>query len=512
MDSAAEGPPRRQLLVVGVVAWVWSALLFAVWGLATPLWGSADSYAQVFRAYSVWHGQVVAPDQPGATGGEAVIRVPAGLASSAASVSCFAFHPEQPASCIVPPGDEPGTVEMPNGAGKYPPAYYLLVGWPSLFLSGTALFYGVTLAAAALAAVFVAWAVVAAHLARRRVWPLAGVLVAITPQVMYFGGAANPNSVEITGAIGLASCSVAFLRNPDGRAERVVFRLAMLAASAMILARMLAPVWVAAWIAVVWLLWGRELWRVVLRRPHVWWLLAPAVATVSLLAWTYATGLTSYGAPVADLSLRGALHASFDRIVPETLYEQVGQFGWLDTPLAAPWRWTYVAAWLLLVGLALLALRLRARMAVVAAAGAALVLPILIQAQEWNSLGPVWQGRYTLPLTVMVSILALALVADDAWRQRAPRALAWAAPVCLAAVVLVDVQALVLQLRRIVGGLPDGDPFEGPYSPPLPPQLLLGVLVLLLLAALLSLVYPVVEARRGAGRGGDRDLPVAPIP
>ena len=93
--------------------------------------------------------------------------------------------------------------------------------------------------------------------------------------------------------------------------------------------------------------------------------------------------------------------------------------GWLDTPAPTGVVW----GTLLLIGAllvpALIAARPRMRWALVAAIVAAVVIPVLAQAVLYPTTGLIWQGRYTLVLSIGVVITA-GIALDDS-QELSPR-------------------------------------------------------------------------------------------
>ena len=89
------------------------------------------------------------------------------------------------------------------------------------------------------------------------------------------------------------------------------------------------------------------------------------------------------------------------------MLQQVGDFGWLDTPMP---NGVYIRVLLAVMFLAFTAfLRLSPRQMVTVGwlFLAQYFLPIVLQAVQFNTNGLVWQGRYTLPLTVMLPVFLM---------------------------------------------------------------------------------------------------------
>jgi hypothetical protein len=145
------------------------------------------------------------------------VEVPAGLVRLIDS-DCHAFQPERAASDCTgrqgPPDDRPVT-ELTYMA-RYPPAYYVVVGWA--LRAGVAAGLDGPSAVLLARAVSGAWAVgalfAAAILLRRVMAPaavLASVLLATAPLTLFVSAAVNPNGVEVAVTV-LASAAVVVLR------------------------------------------------------------------------------------------------------------------------------------------------------------------------------------------------------------------------------------------------------------------------------------------------------------
>ncbi|WP_101523021.1 DUF2142 domain-containing protein [Nocardioides houyundeii] len=480
---------RTRLLVTTLVAWVWVFGCFMAWSVATPLWSTPDAPAHDLMAWHVGHGNLE-PEltdvfASGVTS-NAVMDVPEGLVQSASSFSCMVFQPEVPASCMTFPTDSETLVEFTNPAGRNMPTYYLATGWPSNLVPQQYAVYAERVAAAALAALFVAFAISAALTMRRPGVALTGVGLTLTPMVMYLGGAVNPNITEITAGIALAACGLAFWRDPDSWLGAAMFRRAMLAATVMVTIRMLAPFWVLIWAAAFVALARRRTWRAVLTRRNLPWAFLPAAGAVFDLWWTNHAELLSIQAEDKfDLSWPQRLMEAKQWIDSTTLVQQVGSFGWLELTLP-PEQFT-VIAWttIFVLSTALVLLTRREVLVVVALGLATYAAPILLQAYQWNTTGGVWQGRYTLPVTVMVPVFALFLASerldgDRAWLRRR-LGIAWS--VAIAILAVGQLRAFLHLLRRNVSGTEGDSLFDGPWDPPLPGELLTAVLAALLAAA-----------------------------
>ena len=149
-------------------------------------------------------------------------------------------------------------------------------------------FVSVLLAAALLASTFVT-----ASEAQLPTFAGAGLLLAVTPTVLFLAGSVNPSGLEIAAAIAVwASGALFATRAAQGRfSNRLVDRLGI-AAIALVIARPLGPLWLALAGVVLFIVARRRgvarLWSSMRCR---WWLAGIVSATVLVLAWDVWQGL-----------------------------------------------------------------------------------------------------------------------------------------------------------------------------------------------------------------------------
>jgi len=466
------------------------------WSLAIPLWSTPDAPAHDLMAWHVGHGNFepeLSDEFSSGVTSNAITPVPQGLVSRAASATCLTVKPFN-AACIVPPTDDGTPYDFVNPAGRNMPTYYLATGWPSALVSPSDAIGANRVAATALASLFVAIGIAAARTMARPGIAVTGVLLTLTPMVVYLGGVVNPNSLEITAAVALAACSVAFWRQPDTWLGRAMFRRAMLAATVMVTIRMLAPVWVIVGGLALVALADRRVWRAV-RDRRVWpWMALPVAGALFDVWWTAHTKLLEIqAADKFDLSWGTRLVRARKWIDDTTLIQQVGSFGWLDLNLPPEQFTVYVWTSLFVLSTALVVLSRRQLLVVGGLVLASYVVPVVLQAYQWNTTGGVWQGRYTLPLTVMVPVFALFLASerldgDRAWLRRRFSVL-WT--VALAVLAVGQLRAFLFVLKRNVSGAftnsyrPENY-FDGPWDPPLPGAVLTAALAAVLVVGLVA--------------------------
>lgn len=460
---------RSRLWRTTLICWSVAFVAILLWSVATPMWTAPDATAHGMRAYAVGQGQVVADPVDGAYVSDT--PVPQGLLESSLSVDCRKEGAGRTAACVkLPDPEQSAEVSYYNPAGRYIPTYYLLVGPAASFAPLEYTWYAQNFVASFLASFFVGLAGAAALSCRSRALALTGLVVACSPMVLWLGGVTNPQSLEIVAALAMVACTLVFLAQPDTWLGRAMFARAMVAAGAMIAVRSVSPVWVAVWFCAFALLASGPVWRALRTRRNLAWMGLPTAAVAVSAAWTLSTDVGDITATQAhDFSWSERLQLSWLRIDPGTVQEMVGWFGWLDTTLDVAVVHLYQWPALAVVVLAVAFLRTREVLAVGFLAVCTYVLPIVMQAANWNMDGQWWQGRYTLPLMVMVPLTALMLAAqrvDLADRSLPTRKLVWLVPVLLAPLAYVHVEAFRTHLGRNVNAGRGDSALDGPWEPP----------------------------------------------
>lgn len=477
------------------LAWfVGFSIVFGMWSLATPLWTTPDAQYHDLAAWSYGHGDLnpkYTEQETNWVTSNAITKVPVGIAESAATTWCYAFHADRPASCIKPVGPDTELYPFVNSAGRNFPVYYAVVGVASNFGSNAQGLFAMRVAAIALVAWLLAWAATACLATRRPGLALTGLFVSITPMFASIAGAVNPNSIEIAAAYATAVCSLVFFADPKSAVGEKMLRRAAIAATILGSTRILGPAWLAIWVVALLIMQRKELFTVPLKARNKWWLLAPIFGVIANMAWLQRSGLNNIRKePRFDLGLGERLSLTFDHIM-NTLPQIVGNFGWLDTPLPLHLVFTYLLFTGYLLGVAWLLLDRRAMWATAATVVLALAAPILLEAWKYNLQGPVWQGRYMLPTIGLIPILVLTAAAtsqrtDPVWERRALR---WTYAGGLAVLAWVHLRSVSLLLERNMHGLqvPGSKAPKWPtWHPPVEPWILTSVLALTMLIGIIA--------------------------
>jgi hypothetical protein len=383
-----------------------------VWAAASPAFSGPDEGSHALRAYSAGRGEVVGPDGteiPGIIGIPTRVEVPRTLGDLPGAITCYAFQANVPAACASDPDVGSGTGTYTDTAGRTPPLYHLLVSpplelWPRL--------RGLYAARALGAAVFAAFAAGAfTVLLRRRLHTaLVGGFLACTPMAWFFAGVLNPSGLEIAAGVATWAAGIAVLHDwREGRdASRGACVLLGAAGVALAMTRSLGPLWVA----VV----GAALLALAaangdLRRPfrdRGVRTAGIAIAAGCLLdaIWVTAVDTLSNTGQFADEPLHEAIAHSLGRQFG-MWHSIFAQFGYLDTLPPEGVHLVLAGCWLALGVVAMTVARHRIdRLVVLAVLAAGLLAGVAVEASQYNQLGPVWQGRYSLPLLAGVPMLS----------------------------------------------------------------------------------------------------------
>jgi len=447
-------------------------MLLALWGLATPRFAVPDEPAHFVKAAAVARGQLIGPPERPTR-----FRLPPAIVDARFQTGCFVFLPKQPADCAPGQGGSGAgsqDVVAYTAAGKYPPAYYALVGLPSLVWPDLRAVHAARGVSAGLSAALLAAALTAAVAGGSRLAAVA-IGLAVTPMVLFLASGINPSGPEIAAAAALWSAG-AVLAVATGPPARPLMASVGLSAVVLALSRPISPFWVAVIGAALLLLAG---WRRVAEllgyRSTQVAVVAIVLACAAQAAWIVTSGsLQLYGAG-QRVALPERVRTSVG-LTDERLRQMVGWFGWLDTPPPLAVQLAWAAALLVLLVVALRRATPRSVGLVVLLAGGVLAVPVVLEARSISEVGYFWQGRYTLPLAV-----GLPLVAAASSRGRPghpPRATA----LLLAVLVACHLVSYVTALGRYTVGTGQGlGLVGGDWSPPLPALTLVVAFLLTLL-------------------------------
>lgn len=441
-----------------------ATVLASTWALGIGRYGGPDEPAHVLRAAAVARGELVG-EPAGAVGdglpsGYRVVSVPAALASG--DPACYRHDPTVTSECADSAAAKE-RVRAATSAGAYPPLYYALVGVPVRLIGGSAEMYWYRVVAAVLNAIVLA--VVALRL---RPFGHAAVVAttALTPAAWFLLGVVNPNGFELALVL-LAWVGVARWCTDGGRAPvstdappRWVSRHASLQRAGRVrwagrvgsaenreawwvsvplaIAMACRPVAVLAALTVLVVVEvrARPTWT---QRVRLW---GPvALAGTAVAAWNVGVGLQVDDPRTAGTGSFAEATRAAILAVPTTMSEAINSLGWLE--FAAPAG--VLAIWSAIAVISMRAWRPSRQIVGPAVVWAVLLVatPVVFEVAVHRSLGPIWQGRYSLP--TFVGIVALVLCERVSISRRSAKAI-------VALVVAVEVTTYWWVVRRYAVG------------------------------------------------------------
>jgi hypothetical protein len=428
----------------------------AAWIVASPLMAVPDEPAHAVRAAAAVRGELVGVDSTEARG-HVEFSVPPGIAE-ASSLTCFAFDGTVDASCQPDVDDALGPlVPGMSTAELNLNSYYVMVGWPSLFLGGEAGLVGMRLMSALLVAVAVGFAVMQLRMLPRHGWSLVALAVSMTPMVGWLSASVNPNALEWAAAVGLLSTLLALGRT-DSPPRIMLERAGIVVATTLLLVsgRTVTLLWLLLVVVAAVIAAEPKRLVTVIRAPAVW-AAAALCGTIAVAALVWAVRPPAYDPFIVEVpGMGGSFTEGFMRMLTDAPFywqEMIGVFGWKDTP-SLPIVVALLGAVLLgLLGTSLSVGRSRLLAAGVVLAAAMLLVPPVLQGLLLEDVGYMWQGRYMLPVLGMQMVIAGLILDEEVRASRGSRALQTA---ILLVAWATTVLAFIQVLRRFAVGLDAG--------------------------------------------------------
>jgi hypothetical protein len=397
------------------------ALLLLAWLMSNPPFRSPDEIAHYLRAAGISEGRIVGKD--------ARFQAPAlnvlGLTPRQQRTFDAYSRRVDVAPVLAPfPCRAGRPCRTVTYVGNYQPLPYLL---PAVAMrAGDSPAAGNRLARAGAAAGALGFLALAAAL----LWgagprSLLGLTAAVTPMVLFTGAVVNPAGLEI--AAGLAmTAAVLRVHRHGGDAPGRVWAALGLSGAATALAWQLGPVFMAFNFLLLLALLGPGGLRTVREtRP------GPAMAALAALVAGGAGYLAWRGTAGGDRVVVSVdpLGRSLDRGVEQlgnSFEGVVGVFGvFSDLELPLVWHLAWAVGALAVVALGLRAAGRRERAVLAAAILVALAFPVLFFGAIYRHTGFLMQGRYILPLVLIVPLLAGEALARSRRRAAWDGALRW---------------------------------------------------------------------------------------
>ncbi|WP_146251490.1 DUF2142 domain-containing protein [Modestobacter versicolor] len=435
-----------------LLSWFLLSVAISGWAITTPLFASPDEPAHVVKAAAVARGELTGRtiEQPGTyfeiiTG----VEVPEYYADSMDNTECFLQKASEAADCApdFAAGDN-RDAEVQTWIGRYPPLYYAIVGLPSLVSDGTAAVLGMRVVSAVLCAGFFALGLWALRTSRHGRVMLAAGWLAVTPTALFFGGMVNSSGLEIAAGFATWCLLVPLVRDPA--AHHVRGRLAAGMTTAVVLLNTRPGSGLLALLIAVCLvvMATREFWRAALAERR--WVPASTIGAIGAVcagAWLLAVDPTASLGGIPDSKL-GDVSTALGAAIGLTgryVKEQLAVFGALNVTLHGLFLVLLGGAIALLVLAGLVRGRAGTRWALGLLLVASFVVPVVSQIPSAADLGLIWQGRYGLPMSIGLPIVAMAALTSRHGEDRLTR---WSALALTPLVAGVHVAALFWSLWR----------------------------------------------------------------
>jgi hypothetical protein len=419
-SGPAGGSPRRRiltwtplLLVVGVL------LAQTAWLLSVPAFRGPDEFDHAYRAAAVAGGDWISSGTAARDGRGELVPVPRGMVT-AAGPECRALSYTGEDNCA-PAGTIPdGRVLVASSASRYEPLYYWTVGQVTKQLDGTAALQGMRVVSALLVTALLGLAAWTVTRWARTPWPFLGLVLALTPVLLYSSIVVAPNALEIAAAYAVWVPLLGLVgRGVDVRTERTLLWSSLPGALVLLTVRPLGVGWTGlALVVLAWLCHAGSVRQLVRRHRGTvaTWTATAAATAVAAVLWVLVQ---------APAQLEG--NGNFSGAVGGSLLN--APVWVLQTIAAAPGRHdpapgivylvgVLVLGWWLIAGFRVAPARMRVAMVLIAAGS--IVGPLVVTMLTYREAGVIWQGRYSMPLCM--AVVFLAGKARDEADGRVPRA------------------------------------------------------------------------------------------
>lgn len=407
----------KQFVVLIVTA---TALLQALWISVVPPFRGSDEFDHAYRAAAVAGGQWRATQAP--EDGRGLLVVAPKALVEAAHEQCASLSYTGPDNCSPAKDLGEGRVLVASGAANYNPVYYWVVGTIAAPFSGAAMLYAMRVASALLCLLFIALAAWSISVRRAPTWSGAGVLVAITPVMLYSTAITAPNGLEMAAALALWASLLGVagpLRVGDSapvRTERRLIAIAIVAGMTLATLRMLGPFFIVCIVLTVSAFRPAIIGRlfVVHTRLFAGGFLLVLGSVAAATYWILSTGSMNAGPDPQG----GEWRAS--RLVLWPL-QMIAAFPYRDQPGPLVVYPVVVLAFGGLVIAGLMRGSRRDRTVLLLMMAVALGIPILITLLTYSGRGAMWQGRYGLPYALGIVLVASSVLdralAVSRWRK-----------------------------------------------------------------------------------------------
>jgi len=408
--------------------------LTVVWSLANPMFAAPDEASHLLRAQGFAQFTFSSPYSSD------------GLPLGAAE--CFARQPNTTADCMDLTWGDGGLQFRVDPIDGYPPLLHAVAAPATVAGSGLANAYMVRVWMAVVATALFAWAGTMLTRPGSGPWPVTGLLVAITPMVLFTSATVNPSGITAGfAAVGIAAVVAARLHHEPMRHHLPALVVGI---GGLIATRRDGLLWLAVLVVIVAIiaLPGRQGWQALRRRVPTVGLVAGAVVAAGIVV---AVAMVGAGRFTRWRSGGGSEVWESVQLIRRFVLDIVGNFGWLDAQLPAETLAVALVAagFVVLVGIA-------AGPGRWALGTTVLLVTLFLAMVALESQRSMYvQGRYLFPLWVPLLVLAGAAAAQGALPSRLTRR---ATAIVLGLWAFVHLVGFTHNLRRYAVGQ------DGPWS------------------------------------------------
>ena len=352
------------------------------WSLSNPMFAAPDEPAHLLRAQGFSQFDFSSPYQT-----DGIPRT---------EIDCLRFNADVTADCMNLVWEEPWN-ELGTSTDGYPPLLHAIAAIPNAMFDGLFATYATRIWLAIVNVALLSWAAVISL--RCGTWVLTGLMLGITPTVVFTMGTVNPSGLSAAGAAllvtGIAS------RDRGHRDSRKRLAPIWIGAAILILTRRDGALWAALIAAVAFLphVSPRQLVQRLVsssktRRAGV--IAIPVVIASSFWVVPWVARFVDRRA-TAERSTWQAIRAL--RIYLDHL---MGTFGWLDSTMGIEAFLISIAAAGFFVILAVSSAQRQHRWSIVMSLMSLVIVPVAFGTIRY----PYFQGRYLIPMWIAVMVLA----------------------------------------------------------------------------------------------------------
>lgn len=445
--TPGQEPVLRRRLRITVLATAGLFVLQIGWLLVMPPATGIDEFDHVYRTSSValGHWKPGSHEVASSLARGAMLPVRADVAE-AAGPACAELPYTKPFNCRPYKDLGNGVVEIATGTDYYNPLYYGVVGTLARPWRGNAAIDAMRIATLAACTLMFGLALFLTTAWARTRWPTVLLLASCLPTTVYSSSIATPNGVQMVSGT-LVWAALVSLLHPRSTGRSVAYVGLMAGVAVMANTHTLGLLWLAlgAVTVAVYAGVGKMLTTALPRSRLEVVMLAVAVAAVAFQLWWMA-----YARPNVSRPEGGLAGSPWGRIAESVILwplQAVAAFPYRNQPAPAV---VYGIAAVILIALAVMTARalrgqLRLAAAIVVILGLTIAVPVGITYAGFHQYGLSWQGRYGMPYSVGLFILAA--VALDERGRAIGGAILWGGAVGWGAAHMLGTAGVLREMR-----------------------------------------------------------------